>query len=387
MKYVQTSAELQEAISALDRHPRLAVDTEADSLHRYSESLCLVQVSSPDDDYVIDPLAPLDLNPLARLLEKKEIVYHGADFDMRMLGRFYGYRAGKIFDTMIAAQLLGYTSQSLAALVERHFGVVLAKANQKADWSRRPLTESMIVYAANDTHYLEGLARIMQRELEDLDRLEWFRESCEYVVEAVKVPRETDTENRFRIKGSGDMSGKELVLLRAVWQWREKEAQRRDRPGFKVLNNDYMLDIVKWKIMHPQETLDRMPKLPSQLDAGRCCAVDEALTEAMALSPDTLPAVKRGDGPRRLTPEERDRVVTLKNERAQLAQELKCDPGILAPNATLETIIAKGARTLQDYRDLKCLKNWQAELIAARFQHALEEAAAKPPSEDPPAVC
>jgi len=376
MHYIDDPRKLADALQFLEQADRIAVDTEADSLHRFSESLCLVQVSARGEDYVLDPIThKLDLAPLAKLLENKNLIFHGADFDIRILKRFYGFKPIRIFDTMVAAQLLGYPSQSLQGLVERHYGVKLAKANQKADWSRRPLTASMLDYAAGDTHYLEGLADTMERELAEAGRLDWFAESCEVVIESSQVTREIDTENRWRVKGSGDLSGRELVLLRALWQWREKEAERRDRPSFKVFNNDGLLGIARWKAANPAKPLAEMPEPPGQL-AGNIAGVERAVDEAMHISPTTLPAVKKAGGPRRMDDDEKEIVQRLKEARNKLASELKCDPGVLAPNAALEAIVINKPKSAEDIKNLKCLKNWQTTVTAQIFLKALSGEAA-----------
>jgi len=150
---IQTDQQLAELLPTLAAVDRVAVDTEADSLHCYFEKLCLIQISVPRHDYLVDPLADLDLKPLAAALARKEIVLQGADFDLRLLRRSLDFVATRIFDTVIAARLLGIRSFSLAALVEKFFGVTLAKGSQKANWARRPLPQHMAEYAMNDTRY------------------------------------------------------------------------------------------------------------------------------------------------------------------------------------------------------------------------------------------
>ncbi|MCA1658536.1 MAG: ribonuclease D, partial [Verrucomicrobiaceae bacterium] len=176
---IATDSQLAELLSQLEPHDRIAVDTEADSLHCYFEKLCLVQVSVPGHDYLIDPLAGFDLKPLAETLAGKEIVLQGADFDLRLLRRSLGFFATRIFDTVIAARLLGLRAFSLAALVERYFGVVLTKGSQKANWAQRPLPRQMAEYAMNDTRYLLPLAEKLEAELRERGRLEWFQQSCQ----------------------------------------------------------------------------------------------------------------------------------------------------------------------------------------------------------------
>src|SRR5918999_2473024 len=173
---IQTDSQLAELLPQLDPVDRIAVDTEADSLHCYYEKLCLVQLSFAGRDYLIDPLANLDLKPLAQALAPKEIVLQGADFDLRLLRRSFDFVATRIFDTVIAARLLGIRAFSLAALVERYFGITLAKGSQKANWAQRPLPKHMEEYAKNDTHYLLPLAEKMEAELKEKRRWEWFQQ-------------------------------------------------------------------------------------------------------------------------------------------------------------------------------------------------------------------
>ena len=180
---IETDAQLAEILPALREVDRIAVDTEADSLHCYYEKLCLVQLSFGGNDYLIDPLAQLDLAPLSAALAEKEIVLQGADFDLRLLRRSINFIATRIFDTVIAARLLGIRAFSLAALVEQYFGVSLTKGSQKANWAKRPLPKHMAEYAMNDTRYLLPLAEKLEAQLRERGRLEWFRQSCQRALE------------------------------------------------------------------------------------------------------------------------------------------------------------------------------------------------------------
>src|SRR3977135_2116138 len=186
---IQTDSQLAELLPKLEAIARIAVDTEADSLHCYFEKLCLIQVSVPGHDYLVDPLASLDLAPFAAALTPKEIVLQGADFDLRLLRRSMGFEATRIFDTVIAARLLGIRSFSLAALVEKFFGVTLVKGSQKANWAKRPLPRHMAEYALNDTRYLLPLAEKLEAGLRERGRLEGFRQSCERAREETAVER------------------------------------------------------------------------------------------------------------------------------------------------------------------------------------------------------
>src|SRR3989440_5398201 len=205
---IATDSQLAELLPHLKSVDRIAVDTEADSLHCYFEKLCLIQISVPGQDYLVDPLATIDLAPLAAALNDKEIVLQGADFDLRLLRRSLGFVATRIFDTVIAARLLGIRSFSLAALVEKFFGVTLAKGSQKANWARRPLPQHMAEYAMNDTRYLLPLAETLEAGLRERGRLEWFRQSCERALEQAAVQGTRDDAEVGRGSGAGKLGGR-----------------------------------------------------------------------------------------------------------------------------------------------------------------------------------
>src|ERR1700730_12079460 len=243
---------LAELLAQIASSDRVAIDTEADSLHCYREKLCLLQVSVPaavsdggcDEagrDYIVDPLADLDFAPLCTVLAQKEIVLHGSDYDLRLLRRSLNFAACMIFDTLIAARLLSIREFSLAALVERFFGVKLAKGSQKANWARRPLSPRMAEYAVNDTHYLLPLAEKLEAELRERNRIDWFEQSCQRALEQAAVSRVRDVEDAWRIPGAGGLRGKAAAVLRALWQWREKEAEAVDRPPFHILQKPELL--------------------------------------------------------------------------------------------------------------------------------------------------
>src|SRR5437764_14816643 len=242
---ISNAAGLIELLPLIERNARVAIDTEADSLHCYREKLCLLQVSLPEGDFLLDPLAENDLSALANALSRKEIVLHGADYDLRLLRRSLDFRPARVFDTVIAARLLGVREFSYAALVEKYFGIELAKGSQKANWALRPLSEKMEEYARNDTHYLLALAEKLEKELIERDRLEWFQQTCERAMVSAAVDRERDMEEIWRVRGSGLIRGREAAVLRALWYWRDREAQRFDRPSFHVLRNDQLLEIAR----------------------------------------------------------------------------------------------------------------------------------------------
>src|SRR6266700_4877856 len=241
VEVIASVSQLPELLPQIESVDRVAVDTEADSLHCYREKLCLLQVSLPGCDYIVDPLADVDLTPLGTALEQKEIVLHGADFDLRLLRRGLNFVAQRIFDTVIGARLLGIREFSLAALVKRYFDVELGKGSQKANWARRPLSARMAEYAINDVHYLVSLAEKLEAELDRLQRRDWLRQSCQRAIEQATVARVRQRDEPWRIPGSGTLQGRAAAVLRALWQWREREAEMADRPPFHILQNEKLL--------------------------------------------------------------------------------------------------------------------------------------------------
>jgi len=333
---IASAAQLAELLPQIEAHDRVAIDTEADSLHSYREKLCLLQLSLPGRDYIVDPLAHVDLAPLGDALQTKEIVLHGADFDLRLLRRSLNFAARRIFDTMIAARLLGIREFSLAALVERFFDVKLAKGSQKANWARRPLSPRMLEYATNDTHYLLPLAERLETELQERDRLEWLRQSCQRAVEQAAVSRVRDEDETWRIRGSGSLKGRAAAVLRALWQWRENEAAAVDRPPFHILQNH--------ELLHAAESF-AVGGVPDyrHFSPRRRRAFCDAAQSALKLPEEEWPVSRRRFGTRP-SAEMARRSEELRLRRDRVARELELELTFIAPRATLEAIAADHTR-------------------------------------------
>ena len=241
---IETSTALAGLAARIAGADRVGIDTEADSLHCYREKVCLVQVGLADADELVDPLADLDLSPLLDALAGTEIVMHGADFDLRMLYRLGLGAPARIF-AMIAARLTGAAKYGYAALVAEHFGVVLPKGQQKANWGRRPLAPVLAEYARNDTHFLLPLAERLERRLAELGRLTWLEQSCQRAVAAARIVRERDPHTEWRVKGSHTLGPRASAVLRGLWQWRESEARTIDRPPFHVMSNEDLVNAAR----------------------------------------------------------------------------------------------------------------------------------------------
>src|SRR6266540_594950 len=246
--YVDTPQALAALIAAVRKESRVAVDTEAASFHRYRDRIYLLQVSSPTQTALIDPLAIADLTPFGGLLTDPHVekVFHDADYDLRVLDRDYSFRAVRLFDTRIAAQLAGEPAIGLAALLEKYVGIKLDKQHQKADWSLRPLTPSMQAYAAADTHYLLALRDAFEQRLQALGRLAWAMEEFTQL-EALRWTGGPSTsgedEAYLKLKGAKGLTPRSLAALRLLHRWRDTVAEREDKAPFRIIGNDSLLGV------------------------------------------------------------------------------------------------------------------------------------------------
>jgi ribonuclease D len=368
--YVNTPDGVAALASAIDRAGRAAVDTEADSLHHYYQKVCLIQVAAGGSVYIVDPLCGVDLAPVLAALGRCPLVFHGADYDLRMLRRNFEFRAKRIFDTMVAARLLGYEKISLAGLVEKHFGIVLPKQGQKADWSRRPITPELLQYAANDTRYLEALAELLRAELAAQGRERWHEEMCDRLIaEAEDDPRESEPEKEWRIKGWRQLeTPRALGILRELWYWREEEAKRVNLPPFRILGNETMIKLAQWA----ETTADfsTAPKLPRNCVGRRLHALKQAVGRGRRLPDSQLPQFQIPRKGERL-PSAEDVVARLKKARNEAAVRLGLDPGLLAPASTLECIARRRPASVEQMIEFCGLYTWQAELVGSTLLAAM----------------
>jgi len=327
---ITSAGQLSSLIAEVEPHDRVAIDTEADSLHCYREKLCLLQISVPGHDVIVDPLANVDLAPLRDVLATKEIVLHGADYDLRLLRRNMDLVPQKVFDTVIAARMIGLREFSLAALVQRYFDIELAKGSQKANWAQRPLSENMAEYAINDTRYLLPLAERLEAELKSLNRMEWFRQSCQRALDFSAVDRERDVDEAWRISGAGALRGRAAAILRELWNWREHEAEAADRPPFHILQNH--------ELIHSAERFAQgeTPDYKHFSDRRRR-AFREAAERGLNLAEKDWPTRPKRSGTRP-SAEVIKRIEKLRHNRDHAAKELHVEPSFIAPRATLEAI-------------------------------------------------
>ena len=333
----------------------VAVDTEADSLHAYPEKVCLIQISTLSGDRLVDPLARLDLDPLLDALTGHELIMHGADYDLRLLRKHHEFVPSAIFDTMLAARLLGLRQFGLSHLVEKFLGVKLEKGPQKANWAVRPLTERMERYARNDTHYLKPLADRLKPALEAGQRLAWHQESCARLIHDSTMHRPADMDSVWRIRGSHLLERPALAILRELWLWREAEAVGANRPPFFIMSHEALVQIAgeaaAAKLIEPF--------LPRQISERRRGGLMKAIARGQGLSPEHHPRPLRRIS-RRPSDGERRRFADLQNRRDSHASALGIDPTLIASRGMLSDLAHDWDRHASE------LMNWQRDLLSAQ---------------------
>jgi ribonuclease D len=370
--YVDTPQKLAALSAALGREPRLGVDTEAASFHRYRDRIYLLQVSSATQTALIDPLAVAELAPVGALLGDPRIekVFHDADYDLRVLDRDYGFRATRLFDTRIAAQFAGEPAIGLAALLEKYAGVKLDKEHQKADWSLRPLTPPMLAYAAADTQHLLGLRDALEQRLEQLGRLAWAQEEFK-LLESLRWtgPAEGDEESYLRIKGAKALQPRSLAALRLLHRWRETVAEREDKAPFRIIGNDALLGVSRALPASPLD-LGKIRELPPSLARRHGAALLECVARAQALPGSELPKLERRARPQKDAGFDA-RVEKLKEARNRVATELALEPGVLCGRTTLEAVARARPVDRAALERVAELRRWQVGALGDALLEAL----------------
>ena len=371
--YLDQIPEVDRFLSEISNVKELALDTEGASFHRFLDRIYLLQISTRDESAIIDPLPIGSPAKLGQLLESKsvEVVFHDADYDLRLLHQDYGWHVTNIFDTRVASQLLGIKSFGLAALLEQYFQVKLDKKHQRADWSMRPLTADMLAYAAEDTRYLLQLKDIMKGELKNRGRMHWAEEEFARL-EGTRWDAEDSMEGFLRIKGARDLSRRELAVLREVANWRNTVAAQLDRATFRVVGNEVLLEISRRapKSISELGAIKGMPKgMMDRAGADIVAAVGRGMSAPEADLPK-FPKGQRWNKDRDFD----DKVNRLKAVRDAAATRLELDPGVLCSRERLENVARGGAKTVEDLAAVPDLRRWQIEEMGEGFLRALQPA-------------
>ncbi len=355
----------------------VALDCEAAGFHRYSDRLSLIQLTAGDLTFLIDPLALDPREVLRPLVEDPgvEVLMHGADYDIRLLDRDLDLRLSGLFDTQIAASLLGESGIGLSALLEKYFGVKLSKKYQRADWAERPLSEGMMTYAAHDTLHLQGLAELLRDRLGEAGRLAWAEEEFR---ELEKIRWEGPAEGEdpvVRVKGARDLAPREVERLRAALRWRDGIARDRDKALFRVASDAVLLEVAR-RAPRSVEALADIQGMNGGLARAEGGPLIDALARIEERPEDGLapyPRPPRGNGRGRPVPEVEARFQALKEVRNRHAVALGIDRGTLLPNWAIQALSDTPPSSAQELRATSGIRRWQAELLEDDLLDALRK--------------
>ncbi len=358
-QYLDNAESIAAYFSRLGRegHNICAVDTEADSLHSYETKMCLIQFAVPGSLAIIDPLAVevAELSPMLEFLGSMGAIWmHGADYDMMMFRKTFGWIPEVVWDTQNAARLLGVQKYGLANLLEEEFGLVVSKQSQKANWGRRPLSDKMLAYAFNDVRYLIELGERYLRRLEEKGRMQWFEEMCRSSRELAENREERSEDEVWRVNGWGKLDPRGLAFLRALWHWRDEECRILDRPHFKLVSNADLLTMAR-----ALQSGDRVEP-PKHLRPAFARRLLRVVSETRELPTSKYPVKKyrKNDLPRLEIDE--DRFQKIRGYRDRVAEELGIDATLIATRQSLEKL-ASPMVPAEEKEGL--LLNWQRDLM------------------------
>lgn len=359
-------------LTSIERTQVVAIDTEGASFHRFVDRIYLLQLSTEARHAIIDPLKVETPSRLGALLESREVevVFHDADYDLRLLHQDYGWRVTNIFDTRIAAQLLGVKAFGLAALLDENFGVKLDKKHQRADWSMRPLTPDMLDYAAQDTMHLLALRSRLREALEKKERWHWAREEFTRL-EGTQWDAEDPSGSFLRMKGARDLSRRELAHLRELVAWRDAVAGELDRSTFRVVGNDVLLELSR-RSPRTMEELRGVKGIGRAILENRGGEMLEAMARARGVADAELPRFPKAPRWDR-DPHFDDRVARLKRVRDEVAADLALDPGVLCSRDRMEAVARAKPRSLEEVQAVPGLRGWQVEVLGEKFVKALRD--------------
>jgi ribonuclease D len=363
---IETPTALKNLAEILSRESRLAVDTEANSLHAYQEQVCLIQFSTPSTDYLVDPLALDDLTYLAPIFSdpKIEIVFHAAEYDVLGLQRDFDFSFSNIFDTMLAARTLGYKQVGLGSLLSEKFGIDVDKRNQKADWGQRPLTPSLIDYARLDTHYLIELRDMLENELHEKDRWELasedFQRSCFVNNNNSHRPVRAGWE---RIDGRQDLSPRQQTVLRELCLSREKNAARLNRPLFKVMDDRLLLKIAlsESRNMDQLATAGLSERQIQRFGRSMLEAVDRGLNAPIVHATET----------ERMPEAVLSRLQKLKVWRKQKAEQMGVESDVILPKVYMSALAEKNPHSPEAMEIILNSSPWRMENFGYELMQTL----------------
>jgi len=367
-RLITRSDQVVELIDRLQVQPAIAVDTESDSLFAYREKVCLIQISIPDEDDLIDPLAEADVSPLRAIFAAPQIekVFHACEYDVMCLRRDFDFAFTSLFDTMWAARILGWPRVGLGDILQARFGVTLDKKWQRHNWGKRPLEPDALAYARFDTHYLLQLREVQLAELRQLDRLAEAREVFADLAQAVYNGHTFTPDDVWSVKGVYDLGGRAQAILRQLLMLRDREARRQNRPAFKVMGDKTLVAIAELAPRHADQL-----RTIAGMTAAQVQRYGAAILQAVAQGQKDTPPVP----PRRMMidPAVLERYEHLRMWRKQAAARRGVEPDVIVSNAVLMEVAKARPRSVEQLPELPWFGPWRRQTYGAAIVEALRQ--------------
>lgn len=366
---ITSSTALTSLVKTLSQQSVVAVDTESNSLYAYREQVCLIQFSITDTDFLVDPLSISDLTPLRPIFCNPQIekVFHAAEYDLICLKRDFNFEFCNLFDTMIAARILGWEEVGLGSVLENEFGVRVDKKFQRANWGQRPIPSQMLIYAQLDTHYLITLRERLHRELTKTGLLALAEEDFHRACRVNGRNGENKNIDCWRISGSHDLTPKKATVLRELCRYRDQIARSMNRPLFKVISDVTLLAIAE-SCPSRLETLSELPGMtPHQIRRH-----GQALLTAVKTGLHSPPIFQVHTS----RPDEQflSRIEALRQWRKVTAQKMGVPSDVVLPRNLMGLLADKAPQTTEDLEQLLDdvpwrLKHFGAQILTLLQQH------------------
>jgi ribonuclease D len=371
--WVDNQRTLNEMVANLRNSPAVAVDTESDSLYVYHEKVCLIQFSIPDVDYLVDPLA-VGVSVLGGLFADKRYqkVFHAAQYDIACLKRDYGFTFLNLFDTMLAARVLGWKRYGLGTILGDHFGVQLDKRMQRYNWGTRPLSKKAMNYARLDTHFLLRLRDMQVAELRANGRFDEAQRAFERQTRVEPTTKEFNPDDFWRITGARELLPVEQAVLRHLFVFRDQYARKLDRPPFKVMNDATLVRLARARPAD-RHSLFQVKGLSHHM---RHRAGDKLLHVIAEGLRAPLPSYPRN---RHHRPDDETlaRYEALRAWRKRMAKARNVEPDVILPNSTLMALARRAPRTAHALAEVKAIDDWQRRTYGDELLRVLKDQSLK----------
>ncbi|GAB1421723.1 ribonuclease D [Anaerolineales bacterium] len=358
--HIDSDSDFKSFVKTLKKHPQIAVDTESNSLHSYNVCICLIQISTREQDYIIDPLSISDLSAFGEILEDRRIekIFHAAEYDLISFKRDYDFVVHNIFDTMLAAQVCGYDKVGLDKILAQHFEVKVDKTHQKDDWGQRPLPADSLLYAQMDTHYLHRVRDIFQEQLLNLGRWEEAQEIFYFSENVGDVPTQHfDPEGFWNLGNPFSLNAREMAILRELFFLRESIAAEKDKPVFRVIKNNEMIDIVRQR-PHTLGALESIAYFKKWLirDYGELILA--------AVERGEQAEVPKAPAPQVIDPVLIDRYTVLQQWRKRVAIKRGVEANVILPKQALWQIASRLPQQIDDFKGINGMGEWRINTYA-----------------------